>query len=98
MALFLAAEAPRFSCVTTDTVLEANRRATESVWSRDPSLTTMISLFGHVCPSADWMVSAIHGSALYAGIRIETRGGMSKVGGQRSEIRGLCRSVKLVNR
>ena len=34
----------------------------------------MISLFAQVCASAERIVSAIHASALYAGIRMETDG------------------------
>ena len=47
----------------------------------------MISLFGHVCPSAERNVSAIQASALYAGIKMETKG---LIGGQKSksEVRG----------
>src|SRR2546425_318018 len=37
----------------------------------------MISFLGHVCLSADLIVSAIHSSALNAGIRIDTRGFMA---------------------
>ena len=42
----------------------------------------MISLLGHVCPTAERIVSAIQGSALYAGIKMETKG---FIGGQKSE-------------
>src|SRR5262249_15570249 len=52
----------------------SNCRATFNVSSREPSSTTIISVFGHVCASADRRVSAIQGSALYAGIRIDTSG------------------------
>src|SRR5436309_1121779 len=58
----------------TATPLEANCRAIATVSSRDPSSTTMISFLGHVSFSADLIVSPIHCPALYAGIRIETKG------------------------
>ena len=37
----------------------------------------MISFLGHVCPNADSIVSPIHSWALWAGMRIETKGGMN---------------------
>src|SRR5262245_21908197 len=73
-ATFLAAEAPRFGCVVTDTPCEAKPRAIANVSSVEPSSTTMISVRGHVWASADWIVSAIQRLALNAGMRIETRG------------------------
>src|SRR5437867_3884667 len=48
----------------------------DSVWSVEPSSTMMISFLGHVCLSADWIVSAIHSWALNAGMRIDTKGFM----------------------
>src|SRR3954468_6027642 len=58
----------------TSTDFDRNCFATESVWSVERSSTMMISVRRHVCASADRMVSAIHASALWAGIRIETKG------------------------
>src|SRR5208282_2714124 len=65
---------------TTATPFGANRRTTSAVRSVDPSSTTMISLRGQVWAIADWSVSAIHSSALYAGMRIETSGFMARPG------------------
>src|SRR6266436_6197416 len=48
----------------------------------------MISLLGHVCPSAERIVSAIQHSALYVGIKIETKGVITdRVRDQKSEVR-----------
>jgi hypothetical protein len=53
----------------------------------------MISLLRHVCLSAERIVSAIQRSALYAGIKIETKGVITDRG-QRSEIRGQKSEVR----
>src|SRR5260370_32151798 len=73
-ALFLAAAAPLFFWVTTRTPEDSNCRAIARVSSFEPSSTTMISFRFHVCEIADWSVSLIHNRALYAGIRIDTKG------------------------
>lgn len=52
----------------------ANARAMAAVPSVEASSKTMISLFGRVCASAAFSVSAITPSALCAGIMIETSG------------------------
>src|SRR3954447_26840457 len=72
-ALLRAEQAPQFSCATTFTDLDANCRAMRSVSSLDPSSTTMISLCAHVWSRADWIVERIQRSALYDGMRIETK-------------------------
>src|SRR6266568_8548430 len=56
-----------------ESLSEANCCATERVRSRDPSLMMMISNLGQVWLSADLIVSAIQGSALYAGIKMDTK-------------------------
>ncbi len=84
---------------TTATSFEANRRATSAVRSLDPSSTTMISLRGQVWAIADWIVSAIHSSALYAGMRIETSGFMMRTGFRRNGERvpsAYAHSIKLL--
>src|SRR6266480_3856310 len=57
-----------------ETLSEANCCAIERVWSRDPSLIMTTSALGQVWLSADLIVSAIQGSALYAGIKMDTKG------------------------
>src|SRR2546421_11616603 len=57
-----------------ESLSEANGCAIERVRSRDPSLMMMISNLGQVWLSADLIVSAIQGSALYAGIKMDTKG------------------------
>ena len=55
----------------------------------------MISLLGHVCPSAERIVSAIQHSALYVGIKIETKGVITdRVRDQKSEVRGQRSEVR----
>src|SRR6476659_11339840 len=53
---------------------EANCCAIDRVRSRDPSLIMTISTLGQVWLSADLIVSAIQGSASYAGIKMDTKG------------------------
>src|ERR1041385_4367978 len=55
------------------------RRATSAVPSVEPSSTTMISLRGQLWTIADSIAMPIHLSELYAGIRIETRGVISRI-------------------
>ena|SRR5438270_6104825 len=76
-ALFLAAAAPLFSWVITQTFPQENLRAIARVSSLEPSSTTMISFRGHVCATADRSVSLIHSCALNAGMRIDTRGSIT---------------------
>src|ERR1700730_2034397 len=73
-AWFLAAAAPWFFCQTTATFADANWRAMASVWSVDPSSTTMISMRLQAWLSADFILSAIQDSALNEGIRTDTSG------------------------